>query len=161
MWNFLMVLKEKSAEKLIIEMGGTQHSAQRIRLAEGHSAAPLFFSMFLSPWAFQVILQNKILGSALCLHCVCAQSCPTLCNPMDCSPPGSSVPGISQAGILDWVAISFSRGSSQLRDQTHVSCISCTGRWILSTEPPARVINCISALSQVLSPFLFPRKTSS
>lgn len=35
-----MVLKEKSAEKLIIEMGGTQHSAQRIRLAEGHSAAP-------------------------------------------------------------------------------------------------------------------------
>ena len=114
--------------------------------------------MFLSPWAFQVILQNKILGSALCLHCVCAQSCPTLCNPMDCSPPGSSVPGISQAGILEWVAISFSRGSSQLRDQTHVSCISCTGRWILSTEPPARVINCISALSQVLSPFLFQGK---
>ena len=87
----------------------------------------IFFSMFLSPWAFQVILQNKILGSARCLHCVCARSCPTLCNPMDCSPPGSSVHGISQAGILEWVAISFSRGSSQLRDRTHVSCISCTG----------------------------------
>ena len=42
---------------------------------------------------------------------------------MDCSPPGSSVHGISQARILEWVATSFSRGSSWLRDQTHVSCI--------------------------------------
>ena len=38
------------------------------------------------------------------------QSCPTLCDPMDCSPPGSSVLGISQARILEWEAISFSRG---------------------------------------------------
>ena len=45
-----------------------------------------------------------------------AQSCPTLCDSMDCSPPGSSVPGIFQARILEWVAISFSRGSSKLRD---------------------------------------------
>ena len=41
-----------------------------------------------------------------------AQSCPTLCDPMDCSPPGSSVHGISQARILEWVAISYSRVSS-------------------------------------------------
>ena len=40
------------------------------------------------------------------------QSCLTLCDPMDCSPPESSVHGISQARILEWVAISFSRGSS-------------------------------------------------
>ena len=40
------------------------------------------------------------------------QSCPTLCNPMDCGPPGSSVHGISVAKILEWVAISFSRGFS-------------------------------------------------
>ena len=40
------------------------------------------------------------------------QLCPTLCNPVDCSPPGSSVHGILQARILEWVAISFSRGSS-------------------------------------------------
>ena len=38
-----------------------------------------------------------------------AQSCPTLCDPMDCSPPGSSVHGIFQARILEWVAIAFSR----------------------------------------------------
>ena len=44
-----------------------------------------------------------------------AQSCLTLCNPVDCSPPGSSIHGISQAGILKEVATSFSRGSSQTR----------------------------------------------
>ena len=46
------------------------------------------------------------------------------CNPMDCSPLGSSVHGISQARILEWVAIPFSRESSQPRDQTHISCIA-------------------------------------
>ena len=53
-----------------------------------------------------------------------AQSCPTLCDPMDYSPPGSSVHGILQARILGWVAISFSRESSRPRDRTHVSCIA-------------------------------------
>ena len=53
-----------------------------------------------------------------------AQLCLTRCNPMDCSPPGSSVHGILQARILEWVAISFSRGSSQPRDWTQVSCIA-------------------------------------
>ena len=48
----------------------------------------------------------------------------TLCDPMDYSPPGSSVQGILQAKILEWVAIPFSRGSSQLRDQTRISCIA-------------------------------------
>ena len=50
------------------------------------------------------------------------------CNPMDCSPPGSSVYQIPQARILEWVAISFLRGSSRPRDQT---CVSCIGRKIL------------------------------
>ena len=50
---------------------------------------------------------------------------------MECSPPGSSVHGILQARILEWVAISSSRGSSQPRDQTHVSCVSFIGRQIL------------------------------
>ena len=54
--------------------------------------------------------------------CVCAQSCLTLCNPMDYSPPGSSVHGTLHARILEWVAISFSKGSSQPRDRTQVSC---------------------------------------
>ena len=52
-----------------------------------------------------------------------AQSCPTLCDPMDCSLPSSSIHGILQARILEWVAISFSRGSSRPRDWTQVSRI--------------------------------------
>ena len=52
-----------------------------------------------------------------------AQSCPTLCDPMDCSLPCSSVRGILRARILEWVAISFSRRSSQPRDWTWVSHI--------------------------------------
>ena len=53
-----------------------------------------------------------------------AQLGPTLCNPMGCSPPGSSVHGILQASILKWEAILFSRGSSQPKDQSQVSCIA-------------------------------------
>ena len=52
------------------------------------------------------------------------QSCPTLWDPTDCSPPGSSVHGILQARIPEWVAMPSSRGSSQPRDQTQVSCIA-------------------------------------
>ena len=52
------------------------------------------------------------LGMVFRYECVCAQSCPTLSNPMDCSLPGSSVHGIFQTRILEWVAMPFSRGSS-------------------------------------------------
>ena len=55
-----------------------------------------------------------------------AKPCLTLYDPMDCSLPGPPVHGILQARILEWVAISFFRGSSQLRNWTQISCI--TGR---------------------------------
>ena len=58
-------------------------------------------------------------------HCSCELlSCLTLCDPMDCSLPGSSVHGLLQARALEWVAISFSRRSSQPRDRTWVSCFA-------------------------------------
>ena len=59
------------------------------------------------------------------------------CNrdPLDCSPPGSSVHGFSQARVLEWVAISFPRGSSWHRDLIHVS-VSAAG--FITTEPPAK-----------------------
>ena len=63
------------------------------------------------------------------------QLCLSLCDPMDCSPPGSSVHGILQARTLEWVAISFSRGSSWPRDWTWVSCIA--GRFS-SSEPQGK-----------------------
>ena len=72
-----------------------------------------------------------------------AQSCPTLCDPVDCILPGSSVHGILQARILEWVAISFSRGSSQPRDQTWVSHIA--GRrfnlWATREAPKGDIIS--------------------
>ena len=68
---------------------------------------------------------NKLYTACCC--CLVIKSCLTLCYPADWSPPGSSVHGIFQVRILEWVAISFSRGSSWLRFQTHISCI---GRWI-------------------------------
>ena len=79
---------------------------------------------------FKKTRQSSVEEAGVPLFCVLvAQSCPTLCDPMDFRPPGSSVPGILQARILEWVAISFSRGSSQPRDQSHVSCI--TGRFFI------------------------------
>ena len=69
------------------------------------------------------------------LICVCMSSCSflfeTLCDPMNCSPPSSSVHGVFQTRIVGWVAIFYSKGSAQPRDQTHVSCMSCNGRRIL------------------------------
>ena len=72
--------------------------------------------------------------------CVRAQSCPNLCGPMDCRLAGSSVHGISQARILEWFAFSSSRGSSQPRHWTRVSCISCIGRFF--TTVPAGTPSC-------------------
>ena len=66
--------------------------------------------------------------------CCCAKSfqlCLTLCNSMDCSPPGSSAHGILQARILEWVVISFSRGSSQPRNLIGFSYVSSIGRRVL------------------------------
>ena len=60
-------------------------------------------------------------------------TCLTLCNPRDCSLPGFSVQGISQARILEWVGMPSSRGSSQPRDWT---CISCTVGRFFTAEPP-------------------------
>ena len=74
--------------------------------------------------------QNRREGAFLWRMCACvfSHSVVSLCNPMGCSPPGSCVHGIFQTRILEWVAISSSRGSSQPRDWISVSCI---GRQIL------------------------------
>ena len=75
--------------------------------------------------------KNTEVGCHFLLQCMkvkseskVAQSCPTLCDPTDCSLLGSSLHGILQARILEWVAISFSRGSSRPRNQTWVSRIA-------------------------------------
>ena len=77
-----------------------------------------------------------------CPMCVCLSArklpwCPTLCDPMDCNLPGSSVHGILQARILEWVVMPSFRGSSQSRDWTQVSDVSCIGRWFIYHQPPS------------------------
>ena len=106
---------------------------------QGGSSTQLTFSntvftefMFTFPfylWQTMLIFFSSLVGTSRfllkCMLCVLvAQLCPTLCNPMNCSPPGLSVHGIFQARILEWIAIPFSRGISQPRDRTLVSCLA-------------------------------------
>ena len=72
-----------------------------------------------------IMIGVVVLSAQVCAKSL--QSCLTLCDPMDCSPPGSSVNGILQARILQWVAMPCSRASSQPKDRTHISYVSCTG----------------------------------
>ena len=72
----------------------------------------ILLGILVSDYILTYICVCVCLCVCVCVCVLVAQSCPTLCDPMDCSPPGSSVLGIPQARILEWVAIPFSRGSS-------------------------------------------------
>ena len=85
--------------------------------------APALLSVDCVPSNEQGFWKTKTKGFSKKRYPCCRlvnKSCLTLCDPRDCSLPGFSVHGILQARILEWVAISFSRGSSQLRDWTHL-----------------------------------------
>ena len=69
---------------------------------------------------------------------VCAQLSPTWCDPMDCSLPGSSIHRILQVRILEWIAISFSRGSSWPRDWTHVFASPALAGGLFTTGSPGK-----------------------
>ena len=93
--------------------------------------SPNFIYLFLS-----VLYLHCCAGLSLVAAVCCAQSCLTLCDPMDWSPPGSSVHGILQARILERVAIPFFRGSFQPRDHTRISCqVSCIAGGFFTAEP--------------------------
>ena len=100
----------------------------------------LFFSMTSSIGL--IVTRSQKPSSCVCV-CVCVwitQLCPALCDPMNCSLPGFSVHGTLQARILEWIAIPFSRGSSQPRDRTLVSCrfftVWATGKSSSCLIPP-------------------------
>ena len=114
--------------------------SEQQRVTTRNTAVPLHWLCcaicFLKSWTLQGLLffshhagppsnywnENKMPGNQReRKESEAAQSCPALCDPMDCSPPVSSVHGIFQAGVLEWVAISSSGGSSRPRDQTWVS----------------------------------------
>ena len=85
---------------------------------------PLHFdnatSYFICPHIHAFVSGLKLINFNIC---ICVFSHVWLFEPMDCSPPDSSAHGTVQARILEWVAISFSRGSSQPRDRTRISCM--------------------------------------
>ena len=99
---------------------------------------------------------NEWMYFILCVCVYCAQSCTTLCNSINWSPQVSSVHIIFQARILEWVAISYSRGSSQSRDWTHASCISGIGKLILYHWVTWNLIGELEAHTRLYLCFLFP-----
>ena len=89
----------------------------------------------LYSWSLLVIY---LIYRSCCYCCCCwsvAKQCPTLRDLMDYSLPGFSIHGIFQARILEWVAVSFPRGSAGPKDQTQVCCI---GRKPITSEPPGK-----------------------
>ena len=135
--------------KLGFELEGSKQSC-KIQWKYIHYA--LHKDNYRSFWVVFLEAGNKVLV---------AESCPTLCNPMDYSPPGSSVHGILQTRILEWVAISSSRGSSQPRDRTQVFCI--TGRFftIWATKKPLEAGNSLSQFIYTFLPSLLLEKKST
>ena len=108
------------------------------------SGSSAFSKSSLNIWKFMVHILLKPGLESFGKERKVPQSCLTLCDPMDCSLPGFSVHGIFQARVLEWVAISFSRGSSQPRDRIGSPTLEADA---LPTEPP----NLINLLEQLVS----------
>ena len=100
------------------------------------------YTVIVQPWWEWVKILKLYFHYMLSVCAQSLQSCPTLCDPVDCTLPGLSVHGILQARILEWVAISFSRGSSQPRNQNCISCIFCITVGFFTTEPQGKPICC-------------------
>ena len=86
---------------------------------------------------FQQRISLLLLSCCVCVHAQLLSHV-SLCSPVDCSPAGSLSLGFSQARILEWVVMPSSRRSSQHRDQTHLSCVSCIAGRFFTTEPPVK-----------------------
>ena len=109
-----------------LSLGVLPKSAIAIQSLSRHSLVRTHYSRnHTKCWGYSHVRQGACKAPTLAeRESEVAQSCPTLCDPMDCSLSGSSVHGIFQARVLEWIAISFSRGSSQPRSRTQVSCIA-------------------------------------
>ena len=110
---------------VIVVQGGVSNSIYFLHITSCYSA---FYEQESSHYLIYLFIHSLIsCGPVLFQY---AQLCLTLSDPLVSSPPGSSVCGIFQARILEWVPISYSRGSSGPRDWIHISCASCTGSQI-------------------------------
>ena len=128
---------------MIHERGAQQSRAQSMEPYSPASNSDTYhllciLALIFLPDECKVNSSLRLLQLFLLFQTCFTKSFQTICYPIYCSLPGSSVCGISQARILEWVAISFSRGSSWPRDQTHVSCF---GRQIFTTQPPGKPVS--------------------
>ena len=101
----------------------------------GKHLSSLLLLFYPSLRNLQIGIESLIASQAYVIVVWSLNCVPLFCDPMGCSHQAPSVHGTSQAGILEWVAIPFSRGSSPPRDRTHISCI---GRQIFTAEPPRK-----------------------
>ena len=119
----------------------SKHLIMMVKYTFRFPASLPLLQLFFLLWE-ELFLNHTLLGKPffisllfskehVCMHTQSLQLCLTLCDLMDCNLPGSSVYGDSPARIMEWVSISTSRGSSRLKDRTHISYVSCTGRRIL------------------------------
>ena len=117
-------------------VSGVTQSRTRLKWLSSSSSlfpSPHFTFVFNTIPCFQPLL-------ILIFKCVLSCSVISDCHSMDCSPPGSSVHGIVQARILEWVATSYSRGISRLRDQICISWYSCSGREFFTTRTSGKLL---------------------
>ena len=121
LWVFLIFLPHPKLRKIFM----TLQTFQEPSFTLPHMINSYIFYSFL----FFILLHPS------CCCCLVTKSCPIFCNPRDYSPPCSSAHEISQARILEWIAISFSRGSSWPRDWIHISSLAGT---FFTTEPPGK-----------------------
>ena len=124
---------------------GTPNSLHQLQTRSCFRSWGLYF-----PVEWFRLSEGRVLGCACGRGCAPAQLCLILCDPMDCSSPGSSVHGVSQARMLEWVAISSSRGSSQPRNWTPISWVSwIAGRfftcWAISAVLYGAVLRAFSS----------------
>ena len=114
--------KQKEMETQLVPMVPVVSLEMNKEEAATVSSKDFSFFFFCSFYLSLIIMNNS---ENLCIYmCSIGQLCLTLCSAMDCSLPGSSACGIFQARISEWIAVPFSKGSSQTRDQTQVSCIA-------------------------------------
>ena len=111
------------ARQICLDQGGININTEKVLDSKISLLVKTFFSHSF---------KQHLLASC---YCSVTKSCPTLCNSTGYNPPGSSVQGIFQARILVWVIMSYSGGSSQTRNRTHISCI---GRGFFTIERPGK-----------------------
>ena len=103
-----------------------------LTIGQLHSSPMLVRSCLKSSMLGFSITWTKNFQKSMCICVKSLPSCPTICDPMDYSPPGFSAHGILRARLLEWVVMPSSRGSSQPRDRTHISCLL---HWQASSLP--------------------------